>query len=197
MYQTTELLNNLYHQVEKHLDLTVREWQNLPPSVFSAKTDAQSWSAAQCLEHLNIYGRHYLPEMEKAIEKAERKGFLPTPQYKSGWLGDYFFNVMLPKNTGELATKMNAPKNAYPIADLDAVAVIAEFIEQQERLLKLIERARQINMGSVRVPISLSRWIRLRLGDTFLFLIAHQYRHILQAERALGKQPTLKWWKND
>ena len=80
---------------------------------------------------------------------------------------------------------MNAPKNTVPPVNLDAHAVLAEFIEQQEQLLTLIERARQVDLGSVRVPISLSKWIRLKLGDTFLFLMAHLERHVLQLERAL------------
>jgi hypothetical protein len=29
------------------------------------------------------------------------------------------------------------------------------------------------------------RFIKLKLGDVFLFLIAHNYRHVLQAERGL------------
>jgi hypothetical protein len=65
--------------------------------------------------------------------------------------------------------------------------VVAEFIEQQEHLLGLIEQARQVNIGSIRLPISLSKLICLKLGDTFLFLTAHLERHILQAERALSK----------
>lgn len=31
------------------------------------------WSLAQCLEHLNSYGRYYLLEIEKAIETAKQK----------------------------------------------------------------------------------------------------------------------------
>jgi hypothetical protein len=34
-------------------------------------------------------------------------------------------------------------------------------------------------------PTSLSPLIRMRLGDTFAFVIAHLERHVLQAEQAL------------
>ena len=80
---------------------------------------------------------------------------------------------------------MQAPKNAVPPTQLNPQTVVTEFIEQQEQLLQLIEQARTVNLGSIRIPISLTKWIRLKLGDTFLFVVAHLERHILQAERAL------------
>ena len=181
MYQTTILLDNLYQKTESVLEKAVRDWQLLPVEQLNKQPAPNAWSAAQCLEHLNFYGRHYLPEIEKAIAKGEKPA---AKTFKSGWLGDYFYRLMLPNTEGALKSKMNAPKNAIPPQDLDARAVLAEFIEQQERLLTLIERARQVDLASVRVPISLSKWIRLKLGDTFLFLVAHIERHVLQAQRA-------------
>ncbi len=182
MYQTTILLDNLYQKTESFLDKAVRDWQLLPAEQLNKQPAPNAWSAAQCLEHLNVYGRYYLPELEKAIEKAEKPA---APTFKSGWLGDYFYRLMLPNTEGGLKSKMNAPKNAVPPVDLDARAVLAEFIEQQERLLQLIERAREVSLASIRVPISLSKWIRLKLGDTFLFLVAHLERHVWQLEKTL------------
>jgi DinB superfamily len=182
MYQTTVLLDNLYQKTESFLENAIREWQLLPAEQFNRQPAPNAWSAAQCLEHLNVYGRYYLPELKKAIGKAAKQ---PTATYKSGWLGDYFYRLMLPNTEGGLKSKMKAPKNAIPPVQLNAAAVIAEFIEQQEQLLQLIEQARAVNIGSVRIPISLTKWIRLKLGDTFLFVTAHNERHILQASRAL------------
>jgi hypothetical protein len=182
MYQTTVLLDTLYQRTERFLEKAIRDWQLLPAEQLNRQPAPNAWSAAQCLEHLNVYGRHYLPEIEKALEKGEKTA---AKTFKSGWLGDYFYRLMLPNTEGSLKSKMKAPKDAQPPVELDARAVLAEFIEQQEQLLQLIERARQVNLGSVRVPISLSKWIRLKLGDTFLFLTAHLERHVLQIEKAL------------
>jgi DinB superfamily len=182
MYQTTVLLDNLYQKTESFLEKAIREWQSLSAEQLNRQPAPNAWSAAQCLEHLNVYGRYYLPTLKKAINKAEKP---PTPTYKSGWLGDYFYHLMLPNTEGVLKSKMKAPKNAIPPVQLDAAAVIAEFIEQQEQLLQLLEQARTVNMASIRIPISLTQWIRLKLGDTFLFVIAHSERHVLQADRAL------------
>ncbi|MCB0619155.1 MAG: hypothetical protein KDC41_10725, partial [Saprospiraceae bacterium] len=65
---------------------------------------------------------------------------------------------------------MKAFKGHIPERDLDAPAVIAEFIQQQETLLKLIRKARQVDLRAIRIPISLTSLIRLKLGDVFQFL---------------------------
>jgi len=185
--QTAQLLENLHQQTEQFLQKAVGEWQMLPPETLAAKPSPEQWSAAQCLEHLNIYGRYYLPAIEKAIQEAKRKGSSATDSFTSGWLGDYFAKLMRPKPGGQLKSKMKAPKNAVPAANPDPRAMLAEFIDQQETLLKLLSAATAVNLNQVRIPISIAPWLRLKLGDTFLFLTAHIERHLLQAERAFVK----------
>jgi DinB superfamily len=188
MYQTSKLLDQLYATTEVLLEKAVKDWQNMPVEQFSKQPQPGSWSAAQCLEHLNIYGRYYLPAIEKAIQTASDKGLSAKTTFTSGWLGDYFYRLMLPTASGGLKTKMKSPANAIPQVQPDPRAMIAEFIDQQERLLQLIEQARSVHLGGVRVPISLSKWIRLQLGDVLLFLTAHTQRHVLQVERVLGQE---------
>ena len=84
-------------------------------------------------------------------------------------------------------TKMKSPANAIPPAEVEPVETLAQFIDQQERMLKLIEKARSVNLNMVRIPISILPWLRLKLGDTFGFYTAHHRRHVLQAERAMGR----------
>lgn len=187
MHNTTQLLENLHQQTEKFLQKAIGEWQMLPPEILAAKTSPEQWSTAQCLEHLNIYGRYYLPAIEKAVEEAKRKGVRSTEKFKSGWLGDYFAKLMRPKSGGQLKSKMKAPKNAVPSAQPDPRAMLAEFIDQQETLLKLLAAAADVNLNSVRIPISIAPWLRLKLGDTFLFFTAHIERHLLQAELSIGR----------
>jgi len=72
-YASTSLLNGLYDQTETTLNKVIREWQQLPVEFFSAQPGAGQWSAAQCLEHLNSYGRYYLPAIEKALRTQKEK----------------------------------------------------------------------------------------------------------------------------
>ena len=82
--------------------------------------------------------------------------------------------------------KMKSPKDHSPAAILPSHEVISEFISQQERLLQLLREAANTDLGKIKVPISISKFIKLKLGDTFHFLVIHEYRHFLQAQRALN-----------
>jgi uncharacterized damage-inducible protein DinB len=140
-----------------------------------------SWSAAQVLEHLNIYCRYYINTIENRMAGNPPQAKL---YFNPGWLGNYFTRLMEVDGKGKVKKKMKAPKNAIPAAQPDGRAMLNEFLQHQHQLMHLLEMARNINLH-IRIPISLSRLIKLKLGDTFRFVIAHQQRHWAQAERAL------------
>jgi hypothetical protein len=186
VYLSQTLLDSLAEHTEAFLDKAVGEWQVIPHHQFAYKPAPDKWSANQCLAHLNEYGRYYLPLMEASINNAIQSGQNPSLEFTAGWLGNYFTGMMLNNTDGMPVKKMSAPKAYAPQTNDNSHEVIAEFIEQQEKLLSLLRKAKKTNLNTIRIPISIARFIRLKLGDTFLFLIAHNYRHILQADRALS-----------
>jgi hypothetical protein len=167
----------LEEKVERHLKIVIAEFQNLPaPALLKAAPDG-GWSMAQCLDHLNGYGDHYFTEIKKRIDKSENDD---QQVFKSTWLGQYFTKMMDP-DLGK--RKFTTFKNHIPKKDLDPNKVIAEFIHQQEDLLGYLRKGKLKNLNSIRIPISIAKWIRLKLGDVFQFVIAHNERHIRQAMR--------------
>ncbi|NOS92706.1 MAG: DinB family protein [Cyclobacteriaceae bacterium] len=191
-YRQQQLIAELETQVEHLLTKSIGEWQLVQHSQFALKPSADGWSANECLQHLNSYGRYYLPAIQKAIDKAASGS---TENFYSGWLGNYFTKMMMPKENGSLATKMKSPKDHAPTKILESHQVIAEFIEQQEMLLKLLHSAKCFDLNKVKVGISLAPFIKLKLGDVFMFLIVHLIRHGQQADRALSQSgiATKRW----
>lgn len=142
-----------------------------------------SWSAAQVLEHLNVYCRYYIPAIEQAVSEAPKSA---KPAFKTGWLGDYFAKLMQVDSKGAVKRKMTSPKMAVPGERLDAQAVLDEFIGHQHQLLNLLNIAESVDLAGARVPVSIAPFIRLKLGDTLRFFIAHEVRHMGQWKRAVG-----------
>lgn len=185
-HNTQQLIELLEEQTESILNIAVQQWQMTPASVFKQQPSPGSWSAMQCLGHLNAYGRYYLPAIERAIDMARLKHQPAVETFTPGWLGNYFTKLMLPGEDGVAVKKMKAPKN-YTIAnEADSDEIIATFINQQETLLVLLQQARYVNLNKIRIPVSIAKLIKLKLGDVFMFLIAHNLRHVKQAERAIN-----------
>jgi hypothetical protein len=173
-------LDGLEASVERRLQKAIYYFQNQDNQVLLKPSVTGGWSIAQCLEHLNRYGHFYLPAIDRALQRHEGQPNAST--FASTWLGSYFTRMMHPE-TGK--RKIKAMKAYAPPPDLDAHAIVAEFIQQQETLLALLSRARRADLTATRVPISITTFIRLRLGDVFAFLSAHDERHMQQALRNL------------
>ena len=181
------LLETLKEDVRQLL-LVATDLQKKEDWLLTRQTAPGKWSVAQILAHLNSYGGYYLPSIKKALS-AERPA---TEIFHPGWLGNYFTKIMKPGVDGRIASKMNCPKNHQPADGTDVQPALAIFLQQQQELLQLLEEAKKKNISIIRVPVSISRIIRLKAGDTFRFLIAHEQRHFLQIKNTLaGLQETI------
>ena len=140
------------------------------------KQNPTSWSVLECLEHLNLYGDFYLPEMESKIKSTKSKF---DPEFKSGVLGNYFSKSMLPQDKMK---KMNTFKDKNPLNSKLDLSVIDKFISQQLLFIDLLNQARNVSLNKTKITTSISKLIKLKLGDTFQFIINHNLRHLKQIE---------------
>ena len=173
-----ELLQRLDDVVEQHIADAVALFQNSDNEFLNRPSATGGWSIAQCLDHLNSYGHYYLPRMREKLRAAlpeEKDGFTST------WMGAYFTKMMDP-DTGK--RKFKAFKVHIPPSDLDSAAVVSEFIRQQEELLYLLRDGIRKDLDALRISISVLPVIRMKIGDVFQFLIAHNERHVG------GRQPS-------
>ncbi|HRD06155.1 MAG: DinB family protein [Saprospiraceae bacterium] len=181
--QTTALLENLLFECSEVVSelekLKVLSWETL-----TRRKDMQSWNILECVEHLNRYGAFYLPAIEKAIQHSSSR---PKSHFTGGWLGRYFAKSMLPKAK---LNKMKTFKDKNPLnAPLDK-SVIDICIAQQIKMKELIDRSRQVSLD-LRVSTSLSNLLKLKLGDTFQFVINHNLRHMEQIRNILMIQENI------
>lgn len=179
--KTAELLENLEADTRKCI-LQINYLLQQDPEVLLKQPGEGKWSVAQVIEHLNSYGRYYLPIIERSLINPR---YASTEFYKPGWLGDYFTKSMLPKRNGQVTNKMQAPAAHRPSVDVDSRKVLEDFLQQEYLLLQLLDKAGTTNLERIRISISISRFIKIKLGDTFRFLIAHHQRHFVQVENTL------------
>jgi hypothetical protein len=172
--QTRQIINEI--ESLKKLDNDTLNW----------KLSSQSWNILECIEHLNLYGDYYLPEISSSIHNAKAsKG----AAFKSGFLGGYFAKSMLPK---ERLNKMKTFASKNPINQKLERNVIIRCLSQQIQLVELLNQSRNVSLNKAKVKISIARWVKINLGDTFQFVINHNLRHLRQIRNIqLAKQNSI------
>lgn len=174
--QSEKFIQTLLAQTKQIID-QAEKLKSYNLSTLTWKENEISWSILECLEHLNLYGDFYLPQIEHKIKTSNTKAEI---EFKSGFFGNYFAKSMLPK---EKLNKMKTFKDKNPLnANLDK-AVIDRFINQQIKLLDLLNQSKNVNLNKVKIHISITNFLKFKLGDTLQFFINHISRHLNQIER--------------
>ncbi|HLP11568.1 MAG TPA: DinB family protein [Flavobacteriales bacterium] len=158
----------------------VEQFKTFTVDQLNHKVNKDSWSILECIEHLNLYGDYYLPEIQQRI--LAQKPVQQQRDFKSGVLGGYFANLMRVQKNGKLK-KMKSPKDKNPANSNLNITTLDRFFKQQELLKSLLNQAKTVDLMKTKTSISISKMVKLRLGDTFRFLIYHIERHIQQANR--------------
>ncbi len=183
-FDSMELIDSLSAEVNTIVQ-RITELSALSNEQLNKQPARDKWSVAQIVEHLNTYDRYYIPLASQMLNKAVRVS--GNKQFKPGWLGEYFVKSMYSqvKTTGAVTNKMSAMKGHIPSETLDATKVLNEFLVDQRKLLALLEQMKGVDIASVRIPITISKFITIKLGDAIRFLVAHEVRHFSQIERTL------------
>lgn len=176
-FNTDDLIKTLQQDVAFTIQ-KIEELQNYSDLQLLSQPDESSWCITQVIEHLNMYNRYYLKEITDVLGQASNRNNV----FKSGMFGNYFTKMMAPKDE-QVANKMKAMSDYSPVSTLGPREVINEFIDGQKQLIALLDKGKQADLTKLKASISLTRFIKLRLGDVFRFLIAHQLRHMVQIDK--------------
>ena len=162
--------NKLIEKVERLLNEPLESLEN--------RQSNDSWNTLQCIEHLNRYSQFYLKEFDKVLKKATPS--TNKKDYKTGFLGKLFTNGMLPD---ENMKKMKTFKSKDPSSIGITKEVLTQFIDDQKYFLTILEKAEAFNLNKNKCSITIPL-LKMRLGDTLMFYVYHNIRHVVQAEKA-------------
>ena len=138
-----------------------------------------AWSVAQCLEHLNVTARLYLPMLDKSIADAIRRGLYAEGPFTYNWIGRFVVGAMEPP----ARFRMRAPKSFLPPPERSRQEIMAAFRAYQVQFIDRLRQANGLDLARARVQSPASKWIRLPLGSGFALMTAHERRHLWQAQR--------------
>lgn len=148
---------------------------------FNWRPPSGGWSVAQCIDHLNVTAREYLPKLDAGIAAAIPRGMYGQGPFHYNWLGRMFVRSQEP--TTKLKYKaaaafMPAPSRRKP-------ETLAAFRAYQVQFIDRLRQANGLDLSRVRVQSPVARLLRLPLGSAFALTIAHERRHLQQAQNVI------------
>ena len=173
-------LHALINQGEAITEHVIELFNELNATQLNWKPDAQSWSIAQCLDHLIVGNSSYFPVFQQMIEGS----------YKASWwarispFSGYFGRLMLDNFGAEVKKKYKAPPLFQPTQSEIQGTIVQDFIRHQQELLGLYGKMERADPNTVLASPALGL-LTYPLRDAFTFLIGHEERHVNQAKRVL------------
>lgn len=178
---STDLLTEVRSITETNLKVLRERFSGLNKVQLSWRPTEASWNVQEIFAHLNLFANYYheafLRYIEKTKFKTPKENFLSSPLGRSAW------KSMKLGHANNVKRKFKAVKGYNPRLDpaLLTGTDLPDFEKNLQDLLLVFEASEKVNIRKVKIPISISKIIRLRLGDALLFVVYHNERHMQQA----------------
>lgn len=155
---------------------------------WAARPHADAWSAAECVAHLNLTSRAYVPLVRGALaERRASSGTAPARYRRDpvGWLISTMSGPM-PRIAHRRFGRVRTAAAFVPDGDLPRATLLADFDALQAEQIALVRQADGAPLERIRVTSPFDARVRYNLYACLVTLPAHQHRHLEQAEEAVA-----------
>jgi len=140
-----------------------------------------SWSVAQCLDHIIKTNHEFDAEFEKLASGTRKNSFWENYSPFSGWAGSFLIGVI--KND---AKKAKAPtQRIVPPSDIDP-GIVDKFVDEVVAVNKKVEACAAADRQKTVVTSPFLKVFTYKLDDALTVLVEHSKRHVRQAKRVVA-----------
>ncbi len=151
-------------------------------AVLDAPAPGGRWSANQCLSHLTLTADCYDPIIGAAIADARRRGLVQRRPSRPDIVGRILAWTLEPP----YRVRAKTIPTIDPTVTTHRTPAWPLFQQSQERQRARLAEADGLQLDAVRVASLFNARVRYNLLSYFLVTLAHERRHLWQAERALA-----------
>ncbi len=158
----------------------------LRESDWNRKPAANRWSAAECVEHLNLTSRAYVPLLRDAIARAGEVRRSPTKHYRHDSLG-WFLSMMFGplRRLGKFKLVRVKTTSAFvPKPGRSRTEILSDFVRLQAELISLVRSADGLPIDDVKIVSPFGGRMRYSAYSALVIVSRHEHRHLEQAEEA-------------
>ncbi len=135
------------------------------------------WSAAECLNHLNVTVTKYLPRLEAMIAEGRAGGWTARGPFRHPFVGNWFIRMLEPPPR----RRLRVPGVFAPLPGVPVASLLPEFERLHGVLLERIRDSDGLDLAALQTASPAARYFTLTLGQCFGALAAHDRRHLWQA----------------
>lgn len=146
------------------------------------KPAADSWSVAQCLDHIMTINRDYLP----MLAGIARDGYTPSLYQRMPLLPGFFGAMILKAVSPSGSRKFKAAAKFAPSSSAIGHDVVQRFVAHQEEMINAMRSVAHVNLTTTIVTSPVAPIAIYSLADALQIIVAHEQRHMGQAARVLS-----------
>jgi hypothetical protein len=173
-------LANLIAAANKIANEAKSTFGHLSPVQLNWKPSSDRWSVAQCFDHLLTSNEGYLPIVDSVLA-GRKQTFWERMPVLPGLAGKLLIKSLDPANT----RKIKAPKRFEPSQSDIKSSVIADFVDQQGRLVEKMKSTEHLDLEKVVITSPALAAITYSLMDAYRIIVVHEQRHFQQAQRVM------------
>jgi hypothetical protein len=144
------------------------------------------WSAAECVEHLNLTSRAYLALLPDAVSRAKKRGGPARKHYRRDALG-WFMSMMIGplRHVGKFrVVPVKTTPKFVPKSRRSRKEILSDFVRLQAELAAVIRSGDRLPLDRVKIVSPFGGRMKYSAYSALVIIARHQHRHLQQAEEA-------------
>ena len=183
---TTQTLNQQLADIKAQLDAASERAAIIVNSIafeqLNERPQPDQWSIAECLVHLNLSSQAEIAVINRVFEQKQAKKIAAGKQFKMDLLGRFLKWSLEPPPM--FFSKMKTTKPFQPVIVEQSSDVLPTFLALQEQLKACVDTASELPLNEIKVESPFDTRVKYNLFSFFHILLAHERRHLWQAEKA-------------
>ncbi len=169
----------LVHELEQLDDIVAERFVPLTTDQLNWKPTSNEWSIGQCLDHIITTDKQYMTIFEQVVQGTMQPNFWQRLPLLPRFFGDMLYNFVHPETTRPVP----APRIFRPSSSSIEPDVYERFHAHQEQIINLMHASQDQPIDEVIISSPVAVSMVYSLGNAFRVVVAHQYLHLMQAER--------------
>jgi hypothetical protein len=174
-------LSQVYDEAEAIAVDAKNLFGHLTPEQLNWKPAADSWSVAQCLDHLIASNRSNEPIFDRILKGEYGNTFL----HRMPFLPSFFGKMLIKAVSPDTRRKLKAPALARPSSSSIDPQIVERFVTNQRETLAKMKSLKDRKSAEIIITSPFVSVVVYSLLDAFRLMVAHGRRHFAQAQRVM------------